>query len=58
MREEGDTVVFDKDHLFNSPSMAADRPYGEIGEWLAGVEIQGRQNAGRPEASSATCIII
>lgn len=23
MREEGDTVVFEKDHLFNSPSMAA-----------------------------------
>jgi hypothetical protein len=23
MREDGDTVVFPKDHLFNSPSMAA-----------------------------------
>jgi hypothetical protein len=23
MRAQGDTVVFDKDHLFNSPSMAA-----------------------------------
>jgi hypothetical protein len=23
MREDGETVVFDKDHLFNSPSMAA-----------------------------------
>lgn len=43
MREEGDTVVFTKDHLFNSPSMAAVALLGRTANgWAEWKRVDGR----------------
>jgi len=57
MREMGDTLIFEKDHLFGSPSMAALALMGRSANGWIEMENQRRQDARSLEASSSGRIV-